>query len=315
MITLVNIISVKEIIKRKKSYEKRKRKRDNEFNNVRSRKNSNSSSKSSDLRLVVISNGVAILPCETPESSTGVQYNWSKGYVPVVTRSDGRIRITDEGHLVLKDTREEDSGIYVCKTTSNEEITEVNVTLIVLEPDSAPYFHNFTEPNATIQRTEGSSVSFQCPVRGHPMPGITWLKNGIHIDTADLDSTTEYMMWSITLNNLKVSDSGNYTCFIANTLGSVNATFNLLVTQKEKPAVINTTRPDLAVFHPLNTTVKYGSSATFQCRVRSEAPPNIQWLKKVEESEIPMLQQQHHDIIKVQEKIIKFSSHRSCREI
>ncbi|GFQ80143.1 fibroblast growth factor receptor-like 1 [Trichonephila clavata] len=63
---------------------------------------------------------------------------------------------------------------------------------------------------------------------------------------------------------------------------------------------LNSTRPDLSVFHPLNTTVKYGSSATFQCRVRSEAPPNIQWLKKVEDYELPKLQKQHHDIIKVQ---------------
>ncbi|GIY16736.1 hypothetical protein CEXT_765671 [Caerostris extrusa] len=58
-----------------------------------------SSSKSSDLRLVVISNGVAILPCETPESSTGVQYNWSKGYVPVVTRSDGELELPTKAIL------------------------------------------------------------------------------------------------------------------------------------------------------------------------------------------------------------------------
>ncbi|GFR07152.1 fibroblast growth factor receptor-like 1 [Trichonephila clavata] len=260
----------------------------------------NSSNKSSDLRLVVVANSVAILPCESREPASDVTYNWSKDNLPVVTRNDGRIKTSDEGHLILKDTREEDSGVYICKTTDKDEVDEVNVTLIVLVSESAPYFYNFTEPNATIQRTEGSSVLFQCPVRGHPAPGITWLKNGIHIDTSELDSTTEYMKWSITLNDLKVTDSGNYTCFIANKLGSVNATFDLLVTKKEKPPMINSTRPDLSVFHPLNTTVKYGSSATFQCRVRSEAPPNIQWLKKVEDYELPKLQKQHHDIIKVQ---------------
>ncbi|GFY65902.1 fibroblast growth factor receptor-like 1 [Trichonephila inaurata madagascariensis] len=259
-----------------------------------------STNKSSDLRLVVVANSVAILPCESGEPSADVTYNWSKDNLPVVTRNDGRIKTSDEGHLILKDTREEDSGVYICKTTDKEEVDEVNVTLIVLVSESAPYFYNFTEPNATIQRTEGSSVLFQCPVRGHPAPGITWLKNGIHIDTSELDSTTEYMKWSITLNDLKVTDSGNYTCFVANKLGSVNATFDLLVTKKEKPPMINSTRPDLSVFHPLNTTVKYGSSATFQCRVRSEAPPNIQWLKKVEDYELPKLQKQHHDIIKVQ---------------
>lgn len=110
--------------------------------------------------------------------------------------------------------------------------------------DSAPYFFNFTQPNASILRTSGSSVTFQCPARGHPLPGITWLKNGIHLDTTDLDSTMEYMSWSITLKDVKIADSGNYTCFIANEFGSVNATFELLVSgqemEQEKPTPITT---------------------------------------------------------------------------
>lgn len=92
-----------------------------------------STSKSSDLRLVVVSNGVAILPCESrADAASVVQYTWTKDNLPIDVGSDGRIQITNEGHLLLKDAMEEDSGVYVCQAASNNDIIEVNVTLIVL---------------------------------------------------------------------------------------------------------------------------------------------------------------------------------------
>lgn len=263
-----------------------------------------SASKSSDLRLVVVSNGVAILPCESrADSSSVVQYSWTKDNLPIDVGNDGRIQITNEGHLLLKDAMEEDSGVYVCQAVSNNDIIEVNVTLIVLVPDAPPVFTNFTFPNVTLERNMGSSVILRCPVRGHPIPEISWFKDGIQVEdpmTRDPDTEIKIGKCTVTLQNLQPSDSGNYMCIATNELGTVNGTFHLHVIKKEKNSVINTTRPDLSVFHPLNTTVKYGSSATFQCRVRSEAPPNIQWLKKVEDSELQSLQKGEHDIIKVQ---------------
>lgn len=85
------------------------------------------------MRLVVVSNGVAILPCESSAgASSVVQYSWTKDNLPIDVGKDGRIQITNEGHLLLKDAMEEDSGVYVCQAISNDDIVEVNVTLIVL---------------------------------------------------------------------------------------------------------------------------------------------------------------------------------------
>ncbi len=41
-------------------------------------------------------------------------------------------------------------------------------------------------------------------------------------------------------------------------------------------------KPVLQGEHPVNTTVAYGGTTSFQCRVRSDTPPHIQWLKRVE---------------------------------
>ncbi|KAK1903824.1 Fibroblast growth factor receptor-like 1 [Dissostichus eleginoides] len=41
-------------------------------------------------------------------------------------------------------------------------------------------------------------------------------------------------------------------------------------------------KPILTGTHPVNTTVDYGGTASFQCKVRSDVKPVIQWLKRVE---------------------------------
>lgn len=44
-------------------------------------------------------------------------------------------------------------------------------------------------------------------------------------------------------------------------------------------------KPILTGFHPVNTTVDYGGTTSFQCKVRSDVKPVIQWLKRVESNE------------------------------
>lgn len=41
-------------------------------------------------------------------------------------------------------------------------------------------------------------------------------------------------------------------------------------------------KPILTGTHPVNTTVDYGATTSFQCKVRSDVKPVIQWLKRVE---------------------------------
>lgn len=49
------------------------------------------------------------------------------------------------------------------------------------------------------------------------------------------------------------------------------------------PAIERTrSKPVLTGTHPVNTTVDFGGTTSFQCKVRSDVKPVIQWLKRVE---------------------------------
>ncbi len=41
-------------------------------------------------------------------------------------------------------------------------------------------------------------------------------------------------------------------------------------------------KPILTGTHPVNTTVEFGGTASFQCKVHSDVKPVIQWLKRVD---------------------------------
>ncbi|KAK1904147.1 Fibroblast growth factor receptor-like 1 [Dissostichus eleginoides] len=119
----------------------------------------------------------------------------------------------------------------------------------------------FTQPSKmrkrVIARPVGSSVRLKCAASGNPRPDIVWLK-----DSQPL--------------NLMPKHSGKYTCHVSNKAGEINATYKVEVIQRTN------SKPILTGTHPVNTTVDYGGTASFQCKVRSDVKPVIQWLKRVE---------------------------------
>lgn len=48
------------------------------------------------------------------------------------------------------------------------------------------------------------------------------------------------------------------------------------------PSERTNSKPILTGTHPVNTTVDYGGTTSFQCKVHSDVKPVIQWLKRVE---------------------------------
>lgn len=58
-------------------------------------------------------------------------------------------------------------------------------TLLTDQGSSAPVF--IAKPTEQYA-IEGSSITLECAANGNPRPSITWLKDGIAVDLAALDS-------------------------------------------------------------------------------------------------------------------------------
>lgn len=74
-----------------------------------------------------------------------------------------------------------------------------------------------------IAATEGSPVSISCPIVGNPTPNIVWYKGN------DTSTIITYSSSTLEFSKTVLNNSGWYTCFAQNTVGSVTARIQLLV--------------------------------------------------------------------------------------
>ncbi|XP_063733175.1 fibroblast growth factor receptor-like 1a [Eleginops maclovinus] len=215
-----------------------------------------------------------------------------------------RFRVLQHG-LRIKEVEPEDAGTYICKATNGFGSVNINYTLIVIDDSSSrggaatanvdsehapelagkPVRPRFTQPSKmrkrVIARPVGSSVRLKCTASGNPRPDIVWLKDSRPLVDEDAGvggagGEGKKKKWTLSLKNLMPKHSGKYTCQVSNKAGEINATYKVEVIQRTN------SKPILTGTHPVNTTVDYGGTASFQCKVRSDVKPVIQWLKRVE---------------------------------
>ena len=94
---------------------------------------------------------------------------------------------------------------------------------------------------------EGNSVTFECTATGIPAPEITWLRNGVELNSTsdpritfgtastpmdvsrDDNETVQEVTRDLILSSIADEDSGSYVCMATNVAGSGNDTFEVIV--------------------------------------------------------------------------------------
>uniref|UniRef100_A0AAY5KER2 Fibroblast growth factor receptor-like 1 n=1 Tax=Esox lucius TaxID=8010 RepID=A0AAY5KER2_ESOLU len=228
-----------------------------------------------------------------------------------------RFRVLQQA-LRIKEVEAEDAGTFICKATNGFGSVNINYTLIVIEIEthqtrqhsSSLQLSNFDDSSSgrygegtagdteyitdlsgklvrprftqpakmrkrVIARPVGSSVRLKCTASGNPRPDIVWLKDSKPLTPEEVGEGRK-KKWTLSLKNLTPENSGKYTCHVSNRAGEINATYKVEVIQRTN------SKPILTGTHPVNTTVDYGGTTSFQCKVRSDVKPVIQWLKRVE---------------------------------
>ena len=69
-------------------------------------------------------------------------------------------------------------------------------------------------------RNESDSVQFHCDGNGIPTPDVIWMKDGRKLnksdDIKDVDGLYNFRESTLTLQDLKYDDRGNYSCIFKN---------------------------------------------------------------------------------------------------
>lgn len=198
-------------------------------------------------------------------SGTPPQIDWHKDGAPLLLADNMK---KSGWSLRIDPLKQSDEGTYICKLKLGHVQKEWHFTLTV--GDNAlgqrPYGIRWSQPMpvAVIRESVHSRLELSCDIEPslgnkhwhNQQPSISWYKNKKPVE---FDHRIQAKDWRLVIQDLKYSDTGNYTCVIETQNEQKLWRFFLHV------AYAPTSLP---IFEdkPFNQTVTVGSHAVFMCR-------------------------------------------------
>uniref|UniRef100_A0A8C8FY18 Obscurin-like protein 1 n=1 Tax=Oncorhynchus tshawytscha TaxID=74940 RepID=A0A8C8FY18_ONCTS len=161
-----------------------------------------------------------ILECEISCPNATVQWLWNGKLLS----SDARTHIDSDGatrKLVLSGLQPSDSGEYILDAINDKMVTIVEVqgkitrchVQIMLYSSEPPVKFVNKQARTTISGYENESVTL-CAMVNREQVYVRWLKDGELLNGDNIHISSAGKMHTLTINPLKLSDSGGFVCNI-----------------------------------------------------------------------------------------------------
>ncbi|XP_014019368.1 obscurin-like protein 1 isoform X7 [Salmo salar] len=200
-----------------------------------------------------------ILECEISCPNATVQWLWNGKLLS----SDARTHIDSDGatrKLVLSELQPSDSGEYILDAINDKMVT-------IVEVQEPPVKFVNKQARTNISGYENESVTL-CAMVNREQAYVRWLKDGELLNGDNIHISSAGKMHTLTINPLKLSDSGGFVC-------NINTDEMYFIVQVKEMKV--------KFSRPLENIVALkDSTLTLRCEV-NKPKGDVQWLKDGQE--------------------------------
>ncbi|XP_071646927.1 uncharacterized protein [Temnothorax longispinosus] len=208
--------------------------------------------------------------------------------------SDNRCRMRCENgmaYLELHDALPEDAGVYTC-VAENTHGTSTTESILRVYSDYKPTHSppTFVKSIKDTYRHSDRKLILECRVRAHPVPKISWLKDGMILQGERYkQSYLDDDVYRLEIADPDVTDNGQYTCRAVNELHSEEMSHIVRVedwrsVNRNDPRMGSKVRSEFATRPQFSNllkdySVRAGGTVALQAEVKGIPSLEVEWLR------------------------------------
>ncbi|KAK3531873.1 hypothetical protein QTP70_033954, partial [Hemibagrus guttatus] len=175
---------------------------------------------------IVAQGRTATFPCETkgnPQPAVFWQKEGSQNllFPNQPQQPNSRFSVSPSGDLTITGVQRADGGYYICQalTVAGSILAKAQLEVTDVLTDRPPPIIRQGPANQTLG--VDSVALLKCQASGEPVPTISWLKDGVSLLGKDPRMSLQEL-GSLQIKNIRLSDSGIYTCVAASSSGETS---------------------------------------------------------------------------------------------
>ncbi|XP_036420349.1 roundabout homolog 2 isoform X2 [Colossoma macropomum] len=189
---------------------------------------------------IVAQGRTASFPCKTkgnPQPAVFWQKEGSQNllFPNQPQQPNSRFSVSPSGDLTITGVQRADAGYYICQalTVAGSILAKAQLEVTDVLTDRPPPIIRQGPANQTLG--VDSVALLKCQASGEPVPTISWLKDGVSLLGKD-PRMSLLELGSLQIKNIRLSDSGIYTCVAASSSGETS--WSAFLEVKESAGVV-----------------------------------------------------------------------------